>query len=87
MIKGFLEFDGLSERLQTIEELIKTISKKDSDNWITNDGFCKQLSISHKTAQTYRDKGLITFSQIGNKIFYKDSDINAFLSAYSIKRR
>jgi predicted site-specific integrase-resolvase len=37
------------------------------------------MGISGRTAQQWRDDGLIQFSQIGNKLYYRMSDINRFL--------
>lgn len=40
------------------------------------------LKVCKKTLQNYRDDGLITFSQIGRKITYAQSDLDSFLQAY-----
>ena len=37
--------------------------------------FCEYLGISKRTAQNYRDTGVIPFSQIGSKIYYRWSDV------------
>ena len=83
MTKTFIEFDDLSERLQTIEELLRNVQPNIKDKWVTNDEFCSLLNISHKTAQLYRDKGFILFSQVGNKIHYRMTEINNFLDRHS----
>ncbi|SKB64762.1 Helix-turn-helix domain-containing protein [Soonwooa buanensis] len=40
------------------------------------------LKISPRTAQTWRDEGKISFSQVGNKIYYKLSDIERTMQEY-----
>jgi len=85
MAKAIFEFDDLSERLQTIEDLLRNVQPEASDKWVDNEELCNLLSISNKTAQSYRDKGLITFSQIGNKIYYRISSINEFLDSHKRK--
>jgi len=37
------------------------------------------LKISKRTAQTWRDEGKISFSQVGNKIYYKLSDVEKLM--------
>ena len=38
------------------------------------------MHISKRTAQTWRDEGKISFSQIGNKIYYRMSDVQTLLN-------
>ena len=42
---------------------------------LDNEEFIKTMKISRRTAQTWRDEGKISFSQVGNKIYYKLSDV------------
>lgn len=46
----------------------------------------KILGISRKTWQSYRDKKLIPFSQIGSKIYVKRSDLENFMSDHYIDK-
>lgn len=82
-MKAIIQFDDLSERLQTIEDLLRSVQPNEKDKWITNDQFCVFLDISHKTAQSYRDRGLVVFSQVGNKIHYRISEVNRFLDDHA----
>ena len=43
------------------------------------DKSCRLLNVSARTMQTYRDTGKLPYSQINNKIYYKASDVEAFL--------
>jgi hypothetical protein len=49
---------------------------------LDNTDFINLFKISHKTAQLWRDERTISFSQIGNKIYYRMSDIQKFLDKY-----
>lgn len=40
------------------------------------------MKISKRTAQTWRDEGKISFSQVGNKIYYKLSDVEKLLQEH-----
>jgi excisionase family DNA binding protein len=56
-----------------------------SQNYFSTEDLCRMLKISSRTMQRYRDKGLISFTQIGSKIFIKASDLDAFMEKYKIK--
>ncbi|WP_165044914.1 helix-turn-helix domain-containing protein [Dysgonomonas sp. ZJ709] len=45
------------------------------DDLLTGDEVCRILNIKPRTLQTYRDNGLLKFSQIERKIFYYASDL------------
>ena len=79
-------YQKLLERLDKISSQIrKTTYEAQPKQWIDNKEFCKQLNISKRTAQTYRNKKLIGYSQIGSKILYKSTDVDAFLQRHHIK--
>lgn len=48
--------------------------------FFTNDEFMNLMTISIRTAQLWRDQGLISYSQISGKIYYRLSDIQKLLS-------
>lgn len=47
---------------------------------------CELLKISPCTLQTYRDKGVLLYSQIGCKCYYKDIDIELFMNQQQTKK-
>ena len=55
--------------------------------WLDNADVCRMLNISKRTLQTYRDNGLIPYSNIGGKFFYKEVDIQQILEEGLIKKR
>lgn len=66
-----------------LEELTKLVTKKQEKVFdkiiIDNDEFQRLFKISPGTASNWREKGLIAYSQINNKIVYKIQDINTML--------
>lgn len=66
-----------------LEELTSLVSKKQERIFdkviIDNDEFQRLFKISPGTAANWREKGLIAYSQINNKIVYKIKDINKML--------
>lgn len=49
------------------------------DVFYNNQQFMKLMDISKRTAQDWRDKKIIGYFQIGNKIYYRHSDIQLLL--------
>jgi hypothetical protein len=66
------------------ERAVKTLEVKLKDNSeiiILDDVDLQQIfKVSSRTTKRWRDKNLIEYSRIGNKIFYRVSDIHAFLN-------
>ena len=57
------------------------------EEWIPSNEVLKQLSISRKTWQKYRDERRIPFSQFGRKIYVKRTDLEAFMENHKINGR
>ena len=67
---------------QKLSEITEALNKPVIDkpiDIIDNAQFINLMGISQKTAQTWRDTGIISFSQIGNKIYYRISDLHKLL--------
>ena len=75
--------ESLSNIEKRLEELTHAVTKKQERIFdkviIDNDEFQKLFKISPGTAANWREKGLIAYSQINNKIVYKIQDINTML--------
>jgi hypothetical protein len=72
-------FEKLSAEIKLLQNTF--LNKQDfiSDPFIDNARFMQLMGISVKTAQSWRDNRLVSFSQIGNKIYYRVSDIKQLL--------
>ena len=53
--------------------------------WLDNEDVCFLLNINKRTLQHYRDYGTIPFTRIGNKCYYKPSDVERILENAKIK--
>ena len=67
------------EQLNNIEQRIKKI-QYNNDVFLDNQEFLQVMNISKRTAQSWRDEGIISFSQVGSKIYYRFSDIEELLN-------
>ena len=53
---------------------------QDKEKWLENNDVCSFLQISPRTLQSYRDNGILPYSQIGRKCYYRVSDIENLIS-------
>lgn len=53
-----------------------------NDRWLDIQETCFLLRISKRTLQSYRDNGLLPFSQINGKIYFKAKDIENHLEKH-----
>ena len=73
-------FDRLA---QCLSELLKKSNKLKApqleEEWWDNQYVSQLLGVSLRTLQNWRDKGLIPYSQVGHKCFYKIKDVENFI--------
>ena len=76
-------FEELRVRFCEFEDRVTRLCRPVEDlglkNWLDNQEVCDVLRINKKTLQAYRAKGLLPFSRIKNKLFYKPEDIRRLL--------
>lgn len=80
-----IQSEAFNEIVGKIEQINKRLSEREKEpqeKWLDNQELMQLLKISKRTAQHYRDSGLISFSQINNKIFYKLSDAQDLLNRH-----
>lgn len=51
------------------------------EKWLDNQEVCLMMNITKRTLQTYKNKGLLPFSRLHRKNYYKLSDVRALLQA------
>ena len=76
-----VNFEELKTDLEEIKTHIKNIAYP-SEHFVDNDTFAELMGVSPRTAQTWRDEGLIGFSKPKRKVYYRMSDINEFLEKF-----
>ena len=81
LILSEVDYKELQSKLEKITSQLDSLGKQNplSEKWLDNQDVCIILKISTRTLQNYRDKGILPFSQISNKIYYKASDIEKHL--------
>lgn len=83
-----LPASAIEELASTINEvkdlMLGKVKQEASDIWLESSEARKILGVSQRTWQSYRDKRIISFSQLGRKIYVKKADIDNFLQGHSI---
>lgn len=67
--------------------LQQKVKPKSDEGWIEGDDVCRILTLSKRTLQTYREKGIIPYSNIGGKHYYRKNDLATFLDSKTVKKR
>jgi len=79
---------AIESTLEEIKNLLQSTSDDSiDDKWIESKKVKQILGVSQKTWQTYRDKRLIPFTQIGHKIYVLKEDLDNFMNNYRISSR
>ena len=77
-------YDSMVARIETLANKVATLNEqreKRMKHWLDSEEVCEILGIEKRTLQVYRDKGLIPFTRIKHKFFYKPEDISRFLES------
>ena len=85
-------FDEIIHRVKSLEEKAVTLYRKQEDlglkKWLDNQQVCEILGISVRTLQVYREKGVLPYTCIKHKMFYKPEDVEALLqSSFHLKNQ
>jgi hypothetical protein len=78
-------FHEIMKKMEDIQRQLKAKEKEPKDIWIDNTDLAKMLKVTKRTIQNYRDNGIISFSQVGSKLYYRLSDVEDMLLKHHIK--
>lgn len=84
-----IDSDAYNQIMARLNQIEKRVADMISENmypleerWLDNQEVCELLKISKRLLQMYRDEGVIPFSQINSKIYYRASDIQKYLMKF-----
>lgn len=85
-----IECSAFQQMMEKLDTLIRSANVKSSSNqseeWLNGKEVMALIGITSRTLQTYRDSGLLGFTQIGRKkIFYKRADVEQLLNKNYLK--
>lgn len=73
-----------NKRMQTLERLFFPAGRF---GLIDNAAVCQWLNISKRTLQYYRNSGVLPYTVMGNKCYYKPEDVKAVLDRAMTKQK
>lgn len=70
-------WNEVKTNLDAIQAKLDNLQKSPAlpEHWLSNREVSDLLGVTKRTLQRYRDGGVLPFSQIGGKIYYKVSDL------------
>ena len=75
--------DNVMERLKRLETILAQKQQSCPDQvFFDNQEFIQVMNISKRTAQAWRDTGIIAYSQVGCKMYYRLNDILSLLEKH-----
>lgn len=79
------EVQEIKQRLDALTIEVRKKQRTEPDQvWYDNQEFLQIMNISKRTVAYWRTEKVITFSQVGNKIYYRLSDIMDLLQKFTI---
>lgn len=70
----------LTEEVKALKEGLKSIVTVQPKQLYTNKTLKELLGVGDKLIKQYRDNGLLSFTQVGDKFWYSQTDIDKFLA-------
>ena len=83
------EYEQLLGTIKKAATDIRTIAEECSINseWIENGELAEMLGLSKRQLQGYRERGVLGFSTIGRKIYYRRDDVARLIKNNTIKSK
>ena len=79
------EVQEVKQRLDALTIEVRNKQRTEPDQvWYDNQEFLQIMNISKRTAAYWRTENIIGYSQVGNKIYYRLSEIMALLDRSTI---
>ncbi len=85
-----IESQAFMKIMDDLEAIRANLNQKSAQNplsekWLDIQETCQLLKVSKRTLQNYRDNGVLPYSQIAGKIYFKASDIQTHLENHYTK--
>ena len=83
------EYEQLLNSVEKTVADIRTIAEEYSINseWIENGELAEMLGLSKRQLQGYRERGVLGFSTIGRKIYYRRDEVEGLIKNNTIKSK
>ena len=83
------EYEQLLGTIKKVATDIRAIAEECSINseWVENSELAEILGLSKRQLQGYRERGVLGFSTIGRKIYYRRDDVARLIKNNTIKSK
>ncbi len=82
------QVDLLLKELKALKQAINDKGGfRDEQDLLDNSDFIRLMKISPKTAQTWRNNGVIGYSKIGHNVYYRMRDVEGLFERFYIQRK
>ena len=83
------EYEQLLGSIKKAATEIRAIAEECSINseWIENGELSEMLGVSKRQLQGYRERGILGFSTIGRKIYYRRAEVEKLIKNNTIKSK
>lgn len=68
-----------------VDSLCDRYSTKGLEDWLDNQDVCQLLNVSKCTLQAYRDKGMLPYTKISRKMYYKLKDVQKLITDLALQ--
>ena len=77
------QLTDLASKIGVLNNQVKSLKTRTEEKrlkaWMDIQEVCITLNVSVRTVQSYRDKGMLPYSQVGTKFFYKSEDVESLV--------
>jgi hypothetical protein len=74
-------FEQMMQSFENFTNQVKNLCGNNRiEQWLNNRKACELLKISRRTLQSYRDTGILPYSQIGHKRYYRAVDVETLIN-------
>ena len=83
------EYEQLLGTIKKVATEIRAIAEECSINleWVENSELAEILELSKRQLQGYRERGVLGFSTIGRKIYYRRDEVERLIKNNTIKSK
>jgi hypothetical protein len=78
------EIQELMTTLESVKQIVHNVGKPPEHIIFDDVELRNFLKVSKRTPAYWREKGEITYSKLGGKIYYRLSDVLAFIKKYEV---
>ena len=74
---------SLASQIEALQQQVRNLKAKSEEKklnpWMDAQEVCLLLNVSTRTLQNYRDKGMLAYSMVGGKCYYKPEDVELLI--------